>query len=73
MMTQNIVRCNLNVEPEPFKHLKWSVFAQTVNGLTLWCILRSLTTAQKTAPPTIHELGLDYIIVCGNEVDYIGE
>ena len=29
--------------------------------LTLWCVLRSLTTAQGTRPPTIHKLDLDQI------------
>ena len=40
--------------------------------LTLWSVLRSLTTAQRTRPPTIHKLDRSNIF-CGNEVHYIGE
>ena len=41
--------------------------------LTLWRVLRSLTTAHKSPPPTIHKLDLDHIIFYGNEVNCIGE
>ena len=41
--------------------------------LTLWCVLRSLTTTQGTLLPTIQGLDLLHGIFCGNLVHNIGE
>ena len=40
--------------------------ANQLISLTLWCLLRSLTTAHRTRPPIIHKLDLDYRNFCGN-------
>ena len=57
---------------DPSKFLSVSKLAWQA-ALIFWCVLRSVTTAHGTRPPTMHKLGLDQGFFGENEVHYIGE